>query len=85
MPDAPPFEIFYASQAQDDIAYWRRTDQQVSRRIERLLADMILHPFTGIGKPEPLWHQHQTLSFTAGFAVAVHCPTLGRCPIVGWE
>jgi hypothetical protein len=25
------------------------------------------------------------IEFTAGQAVAVHCPTLGRCPIVGWE
>lgn len=57
MPDAPPFELFYASQAQDDLDYWRRTDRQVSRRIDRLLADMVPHPFTGIGKPEPLRHQ----------------------------
>lgn len=57
MPDAPPFELFYASQAQDDLDYWRRTDRQVSRRIDRLLDDMVQHPFTGIGKPEPLRHQ----------------------------
>jgi hypothetical protein len=25
------------------------------------------------------------IDFTAGQAVAEHCPTLGRCPIVGWE
>ena len=57
MPDAPPFERFYSSQAQDDLDYWRHADKQVSRRIERLLDDMVLHPFTGIGKPEPLRHQ----------------------------
>jgi hypothetical protein len=25
------------------------------------------------------------IELTAGQAVAVHCPMLGRCPIVGWE
>ena len=26
-----------------------------------------------------------SIEFAKGKAVAVHCPTLGRCPIVGWE
>jgi hypothetical protein len=51
LPGAPPFELFYTSQAQEDIEYWRRTNQQISHRIDRLLADVVQHPFTGIGKP----------------------------------
>lgn len=51
MPDVPKFDVFYTSQAQEDLAYWHRTDKRVIERIERLIADTVSHPFTGIGKP----------------------------------
>jgi toxin YoeB len=57
LPDVQRFEVFYTSQAQEDIAYWNHTDKRVRERIERLIADIVSHPFTGIGKPEPLRHQ----------------------------
>lgn len=57
MPNEQQFELFFTSQAQEDLEYWRRTDQRISKRIERLLADMAIRPFTGLGKPEPLRHQ----------------------------
>jgi toxin YoeB len=57
LPDVPKFDVFYTSQAQEDLAYWNRTDKRVTERIERLIADIVSHPFTGIGKPEPLRHQ----------------------------
>ena len=57
MPAAPEYELFYTSQAQEDLAYWHRTDQRISERIERLLNDITTHPFSGLGKPEPLRHQ----------------------------
>ena len=34
--------------------YWRKTDPKIAKRIVRLLNDIKEHPFTGIGKPEPL-------------------------------
>jgi toxin YoeB len=57
LPDVQRFDVFYTSQAQEDIAYWNHTDKRVSERIERLIADIVSHPFIGIGKPEPLRHQ----------------------------
>jgi toxin YoeB len=57
LPDVQQFDVFYTSQAQEDLAYWQRSDKRVSERIERLIADIVAHPFTGIGKPEPLRHQ----------------------------
>lgn len=47
-------EIFYASQADEDRRYWQRHDRSVIERIDTLLADIQKHPFTGLGKPEPL-------------------------------
>ena len=42
-------------QADKDLAYWKSTgNQRIMKRISRLLEDILLHPFTGIGKPEPL-------------------------------
>jgi toxin YoeB len=57
LPDVQRLDVFYTSQAQEDLVYWDRTDKRVSERIERLIADIVSHPFTGIGKPEPLRHQ----------------------------
>lgn len=33
---------------------WKRTNPAVAKRIKRLLADIVAHPYTGIGKPEAL-------------------------------
>ncbi len=42
-------------QAQADREYWKRTgNTRVMKRISSLLEDIVEHPFTGIGKPEPL-------------------------------
>ena len=42
-------------QADKDLAYWKSTgNQRIMKRISRLLEDILLHPFKGIGKPEPL-------------------------------
>jgi len=38
----------------DDYLHWSRTDPAVQRRLNDLLEDIRRHPFTGIGKPEPL-------------------------------
>ena len=48
-------EIVLLEQARRDRDYWKRTgNKQIMRRISTLLADIVEHPFTGIGKPEPL-------------------------------
>jgi toxin YoeB len=48
-------EIKLMPQAEEDLVYWKSTgNKQVMKRITKLLEDILLHPFTGIGKPEPL-------------------------------
>lgn len=53
-------EIVLLPQAQADRDYWKRTgNKAIMKRISALLADIQKHPFTGIGKPEPLKHDLQ--------------------------
>lgn len=47
-------KIIYASQAAEDLKYWEMFDKKIVQRINQLLDDIQKHPFTGIGKPEPL-------------------------------
>lgn len=48
-------EIRYTKTALDDLSYWKKIgNKQILAKIERLLIDIAEHPFTGIGKPEPL-------------------------------
>jgi toxin YoeB len=57
LPADQPLDVYFAVQAQEDLDYWRKSDKKVIERIERLIADIQLHPFSGLGKPEPLRHQ----------------------------
>lgn len=42
-------------QADEDLAYWKSTgNKRIMKRITKLLEDILEHPFTGLGKPEPL-------------------------------
>ncbi len=41
----------------DDFTEWEKVDRRIYRRIVDLISDILRHPFTGIGKPEPLKHQ----------------------------
>jgi toxin YoeB len=34
--------------------WWKRTDTDVSDKIDGLVADIEIQPFKGLGKPEPL-------------------------------
>ena len=48
-------EIILLKQAQADLEYWKKSgNKAIMRRITDLLKDISEHPFTGIGKPEPL-------------------------------
>ena len=40
--------------AAQDYRWFARRSPETALRIDRLLADIRRHPFTGIGKPEPL-------------------------------
>ena len=48
-------EIIFLPKADEDLEYWKQTNNtRIMKRISSLLADILEHPFTGIGKPEPL-------------------------------
>ena len=40
--------------AWDEYVEWQTNDKKTLKRINALLKDIDRHPFTGIGKPEPL-------------------------------
>ncbi|MGH8770905.1 MAG: Txe/YoeB family addiction module toxin [Burkholderiales bacterium] len=49
-----PLELVWDPNAEKDFAWWRRHDKRIAERIEALVVDVQKHPFTGLGKPEPL-------------------------------
>lgn len=56
MPGAKRLEVFYTSQAREDLDYWRRKDKRITAKIEELIEAIQQDPFQGLGKPEPLRH-----------------------------
>ncbi len=48
-------EVIYSEKAQKDRDYWKKSGNKViMNKISALIEDIQLHPFEGIGKPEPL-------------------------------
>ena len=53
-------EVIYSKKAQKDREYWKNSGNKViMNKITALIEDIQLHPFEGIGKPEPLKYQLQ--------------------------
>ena len=48
--------IDLSQRAKEDIAYWNRVDPSKTEKIERLLANALRTPYSGLGKPEALKH-----------------------------
>jgi toxin YoeB len=47
-------KLVWAPEAWSDYQHWCRTDARVRDKINALVGDIQRHPFTGLGKPEPL-------------------------------
>ncbi|MCR5361960.1 MAG: Txe/YoeB family addiction module toxin [Bacteroidales bacterium] len=48
-------EVVFLPKADEDLQYWKKTgNTRIMKRITALLEDIVQHPFSGIGKPEPL-------------------------------
>ncbi|MBI4754229.1 MAG: Txe/YoeB family addiction module toxin [Betaproteobacteria bacterium] len=47
-------ELEFTEEAKKDYDRWKRLDRTVADKIRSLLADALEHPFSGLGKPEPL-------------------------------
>jgi toxin YoeB len=50
-------KVSFSKVADEDYRYWQRKDCKVFERVKALLRNIDQHPFTGIGKPEPLRHE----------------------------
>ena len=51
--------IAFERDAFKDFTRWAETDKKIYKRIVDLILDTLRHPFSGIGKPEPLRHELQ--------------------------
>ncbi len=47
-------QVIYSKCAKEDIAYWKKSNANMLKRIDLLIADIKRNPYTGIGKPEQL-------------------------------
>lgn len=51
-------EVIYSEKAQKDREFWKKSgNKAIMNKISVLIADIQLHPFEGIGKPEALKHE----------------------------
>ena len=46
--------IIFQPPAFEQYAQWAKDNKKVFKKISKLLKETALHPFKGIGKPEPL-------------------------------
>lgn len=74
---ASALELFWTAKAKEDLAYWQRRDKCIAAKIEALVADTLAHPFTGIGKPEPLRYEWRATG-PAGSLVSTACSIAWR-------
>ncbi len=51
-------KVVYAGKAKEDRDHWQMNSPKILERIDRLITDIQRHPFTGLGKPEPLKFQY---------------------------
>lgn len=47
-------QVCFTVNALADYQYWQKQDRKTLKVLNRIINDIIRHPFTGIGKPEPL-------------------------------
>ncbi len=46
--------LYWDRKAWEDYIYWQSQDKKTLKRINKLIQNTLVTPFTGIGKPEPL-------------------------------
>ena len=50
-------QVVFSPVALEHWEFWRKTNPAIVKRIQTLLKDIAEHPFSGIGKPEPLKYE----------------------------
>lgn len=51
--------VLYESDASDDLATSAKSDLKILKKVIELIDSIRRNPFKGLGKPEPLKHNHQ--------------------------
>ena len=51
-------KYIFVDESWEDYLYWQKTDRKKLKRINALLKDIARHPYTGLGKPEPLKYKY---------------------------
>ena len=46
--------LMWLTEAWNEYLYWQSQDKKTLERVNALIKETMRHPFTGIGKPEPL-------------------------------
>jgi toxin YoeB len=49
--------VIFERNAFQDFVEWATIDKKLYQRIVNLILDTLRHPFTGLGRPEPLRHE----------------------------
>ncbi len=49
-------QVTFSPKAKEDLDYWLHSNKAITRKIVTLIEAIMLSPFEGIGKPEPLKH-----------------------------
>lgn len=51
-------EVIFLPVAIEHLNWWKKSgNKTIQKKISLLIDEILLHPFTGTGKPEPLKHQ----------------------------
>lgn len=51
--------IVFTADAWEEYLEWKKANRSVVKCIDKLISDTIRHPFSGLGKPEPLQYDLQ--------------------------
>lgn len=78
--------IVWADDAWDDYLWWDKTNPKIRIKINSLIADIARHPFSGIGKPEPLkgalsgyWSRRITREHRLVYKVEKNVLSIAQC------
>ncbi|WP_322974810.1 type II toxin-antitoxin system YoeB family toxin [Pedobacter sp. MR22-3] len=56
------WKSYIYDEALADIKFWKKSENKtVQKKIEQLIVNILEHPYTGIGKPEPLKYDLSSL------------------------
>jgi toxin YoeB len=78
--------IVWADDAWDDYLWWDKTNPKIRIKINSLITDINRHPFSGIGKPEPLkgalsgyWSRRITREHRLVYKVEKNVLSIAQC------